>query len=59
MLHTELKLLVKGADDELFSALICIKYHMDIHEGVTFLSIIKTTPDNKSQALVTFEGVLM
>jgi hypothetical protein len=59
VLHNELKLLVKGANDELFSALICIKYHMDIHEGVTFLSIIKTTPDYKCEALVTFDGILM
>lgn len=44
VLHAELKLLFKGANDELFSGLICIKYQMDIKEGVTFLSVIKKTP---------------
>ena len=43
VLHAELKLQFRGLNDELFSGLICIKYHMDIKEGVTFLSVIKKT----------------
>lgn len=54
VLHKELVLLFKGKDDELFAGFICIKYHMDIEEGVTFLSVVKKTADKKSMALTTF-----
>ncbi len=42
--HKELKLPIKGINDELYTGFICIKFHVDIENGLSFISIVKRAP---------------
>jgi hypothetical protein len=57
VLHKELELPIKGADNELHSGLVCIRFHLDIEKGLSFVSIIrKATHPSTLSALLLFDG---
>jgi hypothetical protein len=58
VLHKELKLPIKGANGKLITGFVCIKFQIDIEEGLTFISIIKLTHDKGSHVLMNFEGMI-
>lgn len=54
--HKELKLPIKGANNELYTGFVCIKFHLDISLGMSFISIIKRSPERTVSALLDFTG---
>lgn len=56
VMHKELGLPIKGANGRLLKGFVCIKFQVDLEEGLTFVSIIKLAHDKSSSALVNFEG---
>ena len=55
-MHKELKLPIKGVDQELLLGFVCIKFQVDIHQGLTFISVIKKTQDKSMNILMNFRG---
>lgn len=56
VLHAELKLPMKGANNKLLMAYICIKFEVDLEQGLTLVSIVKLTHDKCQRALMDFNG---
>ena len=56
VLHTELKLPMKGANNRLLMAYICIKFEVDLEQGLTLVSVVKLTHDKCHRALMDFDG---
>lgn len=54
--HKELKLPIKGVGTELFTGFVCIKFHVDIAKGLSFVSIVKRVLDRTAMALIDFGG---
>lgn len=55
-MHKELKLPIKGANNELFMGYVCIKFQIDIEKGLTFISIIKRVHDKTTNVLMNFKN---
>lgn len=56
VMHKEIGLPLKGANGRLLKGFVCIKFQVDLEEGLTFVSIIKLAHDRSSSALVNFKG---
>ena len=54
--HNELLLPIKGKNQEMFTGFVCIRSHIDIEEGIGFVSIIKNVALKSLGALIDFEG---
>lgn len=54
--HKELKLPIKGLNNELYTGFVCIKFHLDVQLGLSFISIIKRAPERTVSALLDFKG---
>jgi hypothetical protein len=56
VLHRELELPIKCARNELYSGLICIRFHLDLEDGLSFVSIVRQSVRRASSALLHFDG---
>lgn len=56
VMHKELKLPIKGANGKLAMGYVCIKFAVDLNEGLTFVSVVKLAHDRSSHVLMNFAG---
>lgn len=54
VMHKELCLPIKGANGRLLKGFVCIKFQVDLEEGLTFVSIVKLAHGKSLSALVDF-----
>jgi len=54
--HNQLELPIRGVNGELHLGLVCIRFHIDIDEGLSFISIIKLIDRKKVSAIMDFTG---
>jgi putative heme iron utilization protein len=55
-MHKELKLPIKCANGQLAMGYVCIKFVVDLKEGLTFVSVVKLAHDRSSHVLMDFTG---
>ena len=56
--HMESFLPIKGASENLHNGNICVRFHIDIQHGLSFIATIKNVPSQNISALLNFDGTL-